>query len=177
MTTNKPAKMITRLIEVRKADAAAIADLNKKLQEVNEKLETRDGLVRQLNNGLADYEQKISIMQTEASNLEKQNSNLRNSLAAIGEELLATGASLIQAQDEIKLIRAIYEAEAVVARENADILGQLEPQIEGIELARQDLSKILDNVRDRMKRKDLEAERAILNRKTLAGARPDLNRR
>jgi hypothetical protein len=167
---DKTPRLLTKYIDQIKSDAKLIADLNKKLQTaIDDTVKAR----READ----DAHAKLAAAEQSAAALKKQSNNLHNSIAAVGAELLVTGTALSQAQDEIKLIRAIHEAEAVVSRENADILDKLEPQIEGIQLAKQDLSKILDSVRDRLKRKDLEAERAILNRKVLAGVRPDLNRR
>ena len=180
-TMDKTPRLIAKYIDQMKSDAKRIADLNKKLQTaVDETAEARreaDDAHAKLVAAEQSAHVKLAAAEQSAAELKKQSNDLHNSIAAVGAELLATGAALSQAQDEIKLIRAVHEAEAVVARENADILDKLEPQIEGIQLAKQDLSKILDSVRDRLKRKDLEAERAILNRKVLAGVRPDLNRR
>ncbi len=80
--------------------------------------------------------------------------------------------ALTEAHDRIEQLvttNGELNAQLLVAQEK---VADVEPRIALLEQQRADLEKICDKVRDRMKRKELDEERAILNRKALVGAQP-----
>lgn len=80
---------------------------------------------------------------------------------------------------EIADKQALAEAKVVVEGERDEWRRQAQeaaPAVREAEAKVTDLTTLLDKVRDRMKRKELDTERAVLNRKALVGAVPGLRR-
>lgn len=75
-----------------------------------------------------------------------------------------------------ELRASIFTAMAAAYGETADLRKIAEVARLEVEAQREALTKILDGVRARMRRRELEAEQAILNRRTVAGALPSRNR-
>jgi chromosome segregation ATPase len=99
------------------------------------------------------------------------------SINDLSRELASTRSTLYEIQAEIAAVRTVMAAERVVAEENTVLIEKLQPQLDALTQARSELTTLCDGVRTRMRRKEQEAEQAILNRGLMAGARPDLNRR
>lgn len=80
---------------------------------------------------------------------------------------------------EVTEKQALAEAKVMVEGERDEWRRQAEEAAPSVQVAEEKvvaLTALLDKVRDRMKRKDLEQEQAILNRKALVGAVPGLRR-
>lgn len=99
--------------------------------------------------------------------------NLRDKDARI-EKLNVDKRELAAELDAAKQLALTLEADRDRWKEQYDT--QL-PIVLTAENKARDLQALLDKHRERMNRKELEAERAILNRKVIAGAAPGINRR
>jgi chromosome segregation ATPase len=188
MTKVKPAKLINKLIAQVEKDVVTIATLDKKCQVARDEAAVTiadldkarqaalDDVVKAQREAL-EARSQLAVVEQDATELRKQVQDLRACNVGLSEDNCTILVAHDQTRAELSALRFIVEAERVVARENVDIIDKMQPQLEALEVARQDLNKLLDSVRDRLKRRELEAERAILNRMVVAGARPDLNRR
>ena len=181
----KPSKLINKLIVQVEKDVVLIANLDKKCQVARDEATVALADLDKARLEALEARSQLAVVEQDASELRKQAQDLHTRIARLGEADRVNGVAYDQARVELSALRFIVEAERVVARENVNIIDKMQPRFDALEQACQDLNKLLDNVRDRLKRKELELERvspararrAILNRMVMAGARPDLNRR
>lgn len=171
MTPNdKTARLLTKLIDQTKADAKTIEELRAAIstaatvatesqREAGEAKTQRDAAEHLAHELRAVVGQQCKIIDDQSC------------------KLASTTAALRESQAEIAAVRTVMTAERVAAAENANLIEKLQPRLDALEQARADLTTLCDGVRARMRRKEQEAEQAILNRRLVAGSRPDLNRR
>jgi uncharacterized coiled-coil protein SlyX len=166
----KPARLITRLTEATRDKDVEIARLQAALLDAQKTAALH--LARQ---GERDLEQARCAR--ERDHLEGR---LRE-LDALNASVAATLDGLEAALAEQRQRAAEACAEAAGLRAERDALAvrlvDLEPELRVLEDKKTALTRILDGVRDRMRRRELEEERAILNRKAIASVAPARNLR
>lgn len=177
MATDKPSKLITKLLEQTKLDASKINALT-----------SENMLVRNVNQGLAEKVQRLERELLEATvKAEKQAEHIAASSIEAGTALerseaehSVTKARLaksldkqVRQHDEIKSMQTIIEKLSSDIEEARKKLQDVEPQLALYEQQKAELSQLCDKVRDRMRRREKEQEQSILNRKavTLGGGR------
>jgi hypothetical protein len=178
---NKPSKLITKLLEQTKADAARIHELERTLDE-----RTRDAnaAAKDLVSAAVDRANSDLAIERLVKLLDEEREKMSRAAELRGLLLLEADQSLHRAERELESAKTrnaeleganaeLEMANSVLAARVADA----EPQFRLLESQRQELVAILDSVRDRMRRKEREAESAILNRKVVAASAPSVNRR
>ncbi len=170
LNVDKPARLITKLLDQTKTDAKTIAKLRvEAATAVASEAEARREAL--------EVREQLTAAEQRASEHRTLIGSQCGSINDLSRELASTRFTLHEMQAEIAAVRTVMAAERVVAEENAALIEKLQPQLEALAQAQSELTQLCDGVRSRMRRKELEAEQAILNRHLIAGARPDLNRR
>ncbi len=162
------AKQFSKLAAERTTDKKRIIDLEVELKAA---LASRDAYVRQALDAQKAHHDEDWRHAEEHHDVVK--ATLEQALAKVSDlecELVKTKGELERSQ----MLNGHANQLLEIARGQ---LAEIQPQLDLIAQQRADLEHILDGVRERMKRKEQENERAILNRKALASARPDFNRR
>jgi chromosome segregation ATPase len=184
MSAEKPARLIEKLLEQTKTDARRIKDLEAHLAAMN------DEKHRAVDATAAFWQKRVEELKSQhASALAEQEATLEaDRQLVVGEVRALTGRAVAAKEAHADVTKALTEARDHVSllavekqrleEQLAAALGRMadvEPRIALLEQQRTDLERLCDKVRDRMRRKELEEERAILNRKALAGAVPQRN--
>jgi len=177
MSTNKPARQYSKLIN----DLRQFQQRNKELEA--ESLRTagriQDALDTALESARTDHAAEIYKLDTDhAAEIYKrlcQVKALREELTLTKEELTLTKASLATTTVQRDTLEQDFFAAQARADDLASKVVHVQPQLALLAEQREDLTHILDTVRDRMRRKELQDEQAILNRQALTGARPEKN--
>lgn len=161
MPADKTARMITKLTEsLREKDAeitrlARLVDAAITVATRAEELEPR-------------LRRRLAAAEARCAELDMLNAG---ATAKIDElEIRCEAQKWALRSSENMRLAAVAERDAVAAT-----LEELGPQIILVEAQRAALGRILDGVRDRMRRKELEEESAVLNRKAIVGAKPERN--
>lgn len=162
----KPARMFTRLTETIARLEAELANTRKDAATHAARASERDAEIARHARERQDLEIRIQAMQ-------------RDLLALDGLNLQATTAL-----DRLELSRRDLQQELAQARDRADqacaerdgLAARLD-ELKLVEEKKASLSHILDGVRHRLRRRELEEERAILNRQALAHMVPEKNPR
>lgn len=166
MSTDKPARQYTKFIN----DLKVLQQRNRELEA--EALRTAGRIQDALDAALAS----ASASHEAATNkILCQEAALRREL----DTALTSLSTIIAERDEAqsRLLAATVRADGL-AVQVADIQPQLdhiEQQLDFIAQQRTDLTRILDTVRERMRRREQQDEQAILNREALAKASPGKN--
>ena len=107
----------------------------------------------------------------------------RKRVDEVDQQLVETRERLVAAQEEHAILHTRLDQEVFVNKElvtrlaeNETQMSALQPQLLLLEQQKTDLERLCDKVRDRMRRKEQEEERAILNRKAIASVVPQYNR-
>lgn len=164
---DSPSKLINKLLEQTKLDAAKIKQLEAKL--LVKASDDKHMADQRVINIVAQHEADWAHAALERTRLlDAINTHLSDN-KAINSELVSSRQACAELMATLKI--------QIGQRQDLEIkLAEVEPRIALLEAQRADLTKLCDKVRDRMKRKELEEERAILNRKAMAGVRPDVLR-
>lgn len=175
------AKMLNKLLDQTKADARRIKELEATLANATaDKQRTVDATAtfwhKRVEDLKAQHEMNVEAVQGKHDLDWKQASQERQALidkmSTLRVQLEATQADrdgLKLHRDEVLAVNAQLGVQLTEARTK---FADVEPRFLLLEQQKADLEKLCDKVRDRMKRKELEEERAVLNRKALAGAAP-----
>lgn len=184
MSTAKTAKLLNDLLASQKADRARIKLLEERLATADSRqaaaltataadfaLQTKTRLDLQLQVRATEdaaFMERLTHKDQLIDNLNWQITALQQELGGARLLLSAADASNVELRGLIealgdKLDKASQASEALTD-ERAEVAKQ-----------REALQRLLDDVRSRMRRKDLELESAILNRQVLAGATPKVN--
>jgi chromosome segregation ATPase len=175
------AKMLTKLLEQTKTDARRIQALEAQaVVAVDDKNRTVDATVVFWKKRLDELKaQHLTELRQQEEKLEADRQHVVEEVQALtGRVIAAKGThgnmtkALTEARDHISLLavekQKLGEQLAAANARMADV----EPRIALLEQQRVDLEKICDKVRDRMKRREQEEERAVLNRKALVSVAP-----
>ena len=171
----KPARLIARLTEVVRGKDAEIDRLKAELDHARKSAalhlareSERDFEIARYARKRGELASRLQVAERDVAALDHLNAFATAALA----DLEASSAELRRQIDQAR-------GEATQARAERDVLAArlegLEPELQILEEKRSELTRILDDVRDRMRRRDLQDEQAILNRRTLAGAKPARN--
>jgi septal ring factor EnvC (AmiA/AmiB activator) len=93
----------------------------------------------------------------------------REELTAVTNALVTTTAEREETQRN--LLTATFRADGLATQ-----IADMQPQLDLIAEQREALTHLLDTVKDRLRRKEVQEAQAVLNRQTLAHAKPDFNR-
>jgi DNA repair exonuclease SbcCD ATPase subunit len=194
MPTDKPARMITKLTGTLRAKDAEIAQLSKLAQEriaalersqaalnvawknalqLRERLTTIERRVTELDQLNVDATAALETMENERDALLSECTESRELVAKLdtGFSRVALALGLAPGDADVDTVVSLIE----VHRESTRRVADLASQVVLVAEQRSALTKILDDVRDRMRRRDLDNERAVLNRKALVAAVPGRN--
>jgi hypothetical protein len=152
------AKMLNKLLEQTKNDAARIKSLEAKLAVADA---TREAAVAEIqmarDMALAAAKQEL-IAKLEAGDV----------LLAEARKLIAEyHAHIVRDDEEISNLKKGRLADSEALSRAADHVGKTIAQLELYEQQKLELTKLCDKVRERMRRKELAEESAILNRKAV----------
>jgi len=166
--TNKPARLISKLLESLRAKETELATTRRDLKDMTEQKEL--------------FFQRSSEAHDRIGTLTIRNSLLERELTLVPERVqdavdIAVQATLADASARLASEQVALDAATAKNAEPRGELDGLSQAREVIDAQRAELTRILDSVRVRLRKKEVEEERAILNRQALAGARPGLNRR
>lgn len=183
---DKPAKFINKLLEQTKADALRIKELELKLaradvdasERVQSALDQTAELHRQELAKIGVHIQKINDdhaadWKTAAARQDaqlRQMGELSAKNAQLEDDLAATKCEV----DNLVLIKTHQEGRI---KELESQLDTIKPELDLLEAKKAELTKLCDDVRARMRRREREEEQAILNRKAVSRSAPGLNRR
>ncbi len=166
MSTDKPARQYTKLVN----DLKALQQRNRALEA--EALRTagriQDAIDTALTSARASHEAATNKILCQEATLRKELDTALTSLSTITTERDEAQSSLLAAT-----VRA--DGLAVQVANIQPQLDRIAQQLDFIAQQRTDLTRILDTVRDRMRRREQQDEQAILNREALAKASPGKN--
>lgn len=187
--SEKPAKLITRLLDQTKLDASSIKSLQSQLAAANA---NADACVQATITTLTNQhsEQTELLKTSHANELERLHASHAADWKAAAEHSAAKQsiigdlrdkmlklegnlAASMRQVDDLTLIKAHQEGR--IAELEAQ-LATLKPELELMEVKKTELTKLCDDVRARMRRKERDEEQAILNRKAVTIAVPRFNR-
>jgi chromosome segregation ATPase len=178
--------------------ARLINDLKALQKESQTRIRQLEGLLQQAT-GRQEAAVRAAVAEAEAGfglRLEQLQRELRlqqeervRFTAEADEQCAAQAAQLAALQQELAGVRTVLaaaDAENAQQRDALEALGQrldatAEQQAEIVQRqaeiakAREDLTHILDTVRERLRRREMETERAVLNRAVLNHAAPERN--
>lgn len=182
-------KFISKLIEQTKSDATTIKAQKAKLDKADEERQKAVQAAIDATAAAADQAraQLIASHQTELAKLkaqhdedwkhaaERQDAQLRqlSELSAKVSKLEGEASAYKQEIDNLTVIKTHQEGRIAELETQLDTL---KPELALLETKREELTKLCDKVRDRMKRREREEEQAILNRKAVSSALPGWNR-
>lgn len=187
--TDKPARQMTKLTD-------ALRDRESEVAKLNEKLAQSTLRGADLQDDRDQWRARCLAAETRVVELDELNMRATSALDAL-DVVSKAAAELIRTQRVlIGKLDANWDAVAhalglapggndrggicdtiAIHRESTRRLAELAPQTALLDEQRAALNHILDSVRTRMRRKELEEERAILNRRALATATPGRNAR
>lgn len=184
------AKLFTKLLEQTKTDAKTIVALTKKVDAAEADAAAR---CRQAVNDVADLaaadraklvaEHKAAMDALQASHEEdwraanKRQEILRDNLQAANEKCSKLRDDLDATKREVDNLMLIKTHQEGRIQELETQLDTIKPELELLDAKKAELTKMLDSVRDRLRRKEREEEQAILNRKAISRSAPGVNRR
>jgi hypothetical protein len=194
MTIDKPARLITRLTKALREREAEIAQLKKLIYEAVVHAEDRLRVAHDQRIMIGEARVQSDHREARIVELDALNTKACNALDVLHAEH-AAALELVEVQRAlIAELDANWDAvvaclgldpgsrscEAVcdsiaVHRENSRTLATLSKERAIVDEQRAALAHILDGVRSRMRRRELEEERAVLNRKALTAAVPERN--
>ncbi len=194
--TDKPARQMTKLTDALRDKESEIAKLTEKLAQSMQDVVQRSLHGADLQDDRDQWRARCLAAETRVVELDGLNTRAASALDALDVEFKAS-TELIEAQRElIGKLDANWDAVAhalglapggndrggicdaiAIHRESTRRLAELAPQTALLDEQRVALNHILDSVRARMRRKELEEERAVLNRRALATATPGRNAR
>ncbi len=162
--TDKPARQITKLTEIIHEKDREIATLKRELTVAREHESERALELARAERERGEALRKVDRAQSRVLELDRLNTSAAKMIEVL-ETRASAAETALRSSETMRLdVCAKYE-------HALRLLG--DQQI--TEDQRAALTKILDAVRDRMRRKELEAESAILNRKAVAAVVPDRN--
>lgn len=167
--STKPAKLLTKLLDQTKADAQTIATLRAQLTQAQAAQAAAEAKLAPLTAQLDQALCEGRLAQASVANLH-----------LCVDELLTqsnTAQAAIAARDAMIVARAAIASLTATRDACQRQLDQLQPEIALIAEQRAALTTILDEVRARLRRKEVAEERAILNRQALTAALPAINHR
>lgn len=171
----KPSRHFDKLAKQRKRDHESLMERDKRIAALETELKAsvadRDAYVRQALDAQKAHHDE------DWRHAEEHHDTVKSTLEQALRDLDDTKAKLSQTEADLESVRvSLGHSNQMLEMERAR-LAEIQPQLDMIAQQRSDLEHILDGVRDRMKRREAEDERAILNRQLIANARPDFNRR
>lgn len=162
--TDKPARQITKLTEIIHEKDREIAALKRELTAARERESERALELARAERERGEALRKVDHAQSRILELDQLNVSATKMIGVL--ETRASAAETALRSSEIMRLDVCAKYEHALR-----LLG--DQQI--IEDQRAALTRILDTVRDRMRRKELEAERAVLNRKAVTAVVPERN--
>lgn len=162
----KPARLVTSLIEDRKAAATRIAELEKAAAGEGDR--TWTAVAQALADADEAHHKELSGIRDELAAIMKYAEDAKARILVLAAAIVDVESQRDDADTKVRVLEAALS-------EAKDKLSEARPQLELVEKKKDELTHILDAVRDRMRRKELQEEQAILNRATVAGARPRRN--
>lgn len=162
--TDKPARQITKLTEIIHDKDREIAALKRELATVRERESERALELARTERERGEALNRVDRAQSQILELDQLNVSAAITIGVL--ETRASAAETALRSSETMRLDVCAKYEHAIR-----LLG--DQQI--IEDQRAALTKILDAVRDRMRRKEIEAERAILNRKVITSVVPERN--
>ena len=197
MSAAKTAKFLNGLLQTQKADRTRIKELEARLAEVD---------IRQVATVAAAVKTAETRLQAQLDQVQQGYATERAALAAEQAALAERHAAELAALTELvtnkdwqiteltQQVRTTRQLLAAADASNLELQGTIEALGESLDRAtraaadladdraevtkqREALEHLLDDVREHMRKKDLERERAILNRQALSRAVPGINRR
>lgn len=190
MSAAKTAKFLNGLLQTQKADRTRIKELEARLAEVDirqaatvtaavKTAETRlQAQLDQVQQGYATeraalaerHAAELATLTDLVANKDWQITELTQQVRTTRQLLAAADASNLELQGTIEALGESLDRATRAAADLADDRAEITKQREALE-------HLLDDVREHMRKKDLERERAILNRQALSRAVPGINRR
>ena len=197
MSAAKTAKFLNGLLQTQKADRTRIKELEARLAEVD---------IRQVATVAAAVKTAETRLQAQLDQVQQGYATERAALAAEQAALAERHAAELAALTELvtnkdwqiteltQQVRTTRQLLAAADASNLELQGTIEALGESLDRAtraaadladdraevtkqRDALEHLLDDVREHMRKKYLERERAILNRQALSRAVPGINRR
>lgn len=162
--TDKPARHITKLTEIIHEKDREIAALKRELAAARERESKRTIELARAERERGEALRRIDHAQSRVLELDQLNVSAAMMIGVL--ETRASAAEMALRSSETMRLDVCAKYEHALR-----LLG--DQQI--IEDQRTALTKILDAVRDRMRRKEIEAERAVLNRKAVIAIVPERN--
>jgi chromosome segregation ATPase len=157
------AKFLNKLLDQTKADARRITDLERQLMIARAEIVTK--VDASIAAGRVAHDADWAVAQERHDGLSEVIRRLRG-------DLDAARASIVDVTNDRDHWQSVARSLSEQLHEANDKIAELEPRIALLAGQRADLEKLCDKVRDRMKRKEIEEEQAILNRRAIVGAVP-----
>lgn len=162
--TDKPARQITKLTEIIHEKDREIAALKRELAAARERESERAIELARVERERGEVLKRVDRAQSRILELDQLNVSATMMIEVL-ETRTSAAETALRSSETMRLdVCAKYE-------HVLQLLG--DQQI--VEDQRAALTKILDTVRDRMRRKELDAERAVLNRKAVTSVIPERN--
>lgn len=172
---SKPKMNFAKLKQQRKTDSQKLLEMQQRIFDLESKLANTDAAAAERVK-LALAEQKAHHDE-DWRHAEEHHDVVKTTLERALADLADAQSKLVLREADIDALRvSLGHSNQMLEMERARI-AEMQPQLDLIAQQRSDLERILDGVRDRMKRREAEDERAILNRKIIASAKPEFNRR
>ncbi len=162
--TDKPARQITKLTEIIHEKDREIAALKRELADADKAMVAATQEIIDADRDRKEALRKVDRAQSQVLELDQLNVSATKMIEVL-ETRASAAETALRSSETMRLdVCAKYD-------HALRLLG--DQQI--IEDQRAALTKILDAVRDRMRRKEVEAERAVLNRKAVTAVVPERN--
>lgn len=168
--TDKPARLITKLATSLRNKDAEIAALTAQLKSQRERAVAAEVAASDADAKCATLQRQVAKLEIHVSALDELNVAATDALDDLESKHDATTSELTRVVTELRAVTADRDVLAIS-------LAAIGPQVALIDEQRASLTKILDSVRDRVRRREREEETAILNRQALASTRYAVNRR
>ena len=184
MSVAKTAKMLNNLLDSQKIDRARIKQLEGRLAEADTRqtaavtateMQFKVQLERMQQEGamdLAGFVERAATKDRQIAELvaakDWQITEIKQELSGVRQLLSAADASNVELRGIIETLGDNLDKATQGAVEQEGARAEIAKQ-------REDLNHLLDEVREHMRKKDYDRERAILNRRVLAGAAPGVN--
>lgn len=197
MSAAKTAKFLNGLLQTQKADRTRIKELEARLAEVDirqaatvtaavKTAETRfQTQLDQVQQGHAAeraalterHAAELAALTELVTNKDWQITELTQQVRTTRQLLAAADSANLELQGTIEALGENLDRATRAAADLADDRAEITKQREEITKQREALKHLLDEVREHMRKKDLERESAILNRQALSRAVPGINRK
>jgi hypothetical protein len=180
MSTVKTAKLLNNLLDIQKTDRARLKLLEGRLVEADirqaaavtaAEMQFKAQLKRVQQEGAVEHATLTALATTKDRQITELTTTKDWTITALRQELSGARQLLAAADNSNKELRGIVETlgdnldkAAQATTEHADARAEIARRHE-------ELNCLLNEVRGRMRKKDLQRESAILNRQVLAGAR------